>query len=71
MPDHSPDPPPVTLLPRTRREHIAVARLGADGWAVLRETDATFCLNGKPGVLVQKADHLRWMPRDQVRPTRP
>jgi hypothetical protein len=57
-----------TLTPRSRREHVAVDRLGATGWAIVDRSQSVICLAGQPGLLMRKADHIRWMPASQVKP---
>lgn len=54
------------IIPVTQREQQIIRQHGADGWYVLAQFDTVLCLNGGPGVLVQKEGHTRWVKAAQV-----
>lgn len=55
----------VRIKPISKREHIVVDRLGADGWDVLQESNP-IGFDGRTALLVKKDGHTRWMLKEQT-----
>ena len=54
-----------SIRPVTPREHLAVERLGAEGWTKVMEGNPA-CFDGRRAALVEKAGHVRWVLKEQV-----